>query len=145
LDIDPTPGVYFMANYDEQLKLKLVSQYRTGTIGFRALARKDGVSSSALRRWVSEAVNRKVASAIIEASGLRSWRCSRSELNRYMRTEDNAVKSCSMPVEFSFAWGIDVPPKTHRNMYDVMDARCHYTIRKRQNEYLHELYSVKTG
>jgi transposase-like protein len=52
LDIDPTFGVFFMTKYDEQLKLMLVRQYRTGMSGFRALAQKYGVSRSVLRRWV---------------------------------------------------------------------------------------------
>lgn len=90
-----------------------------------------------------ETDNQKIESEIKKSSGLSD--ANKSELDSYMRSQDEAVKSCNMAVEFSYAWGIDVPPKTHRNMYDVMGARCHYSIRKQQNEFLRDLYSIKTG
>ena len=42
-----------MAKHSEQLKLKLVKQYLAGGVGIRVLARRHGVSRSALRRWVA--------------------------------------------------------------------------------------------
>lgn len=90
-----------------------------------------------------EADNQKVAAAIRQASGLSD--ANKAELNRYMQTQDDAVMSCDMTVEFAYAWKIDVPPKTHRDLYDVMGARCRYSIRKQQNEFLRDLYSIKTG
>jgi len=90
-----------------------------------------------------ETDNQKVDNEIKQSAGLSD--ANKAELEHYMRTQDEAVKSCEMAVEFSYAWGVDVPPKTHRNMYDVMGARCHYSIRKQQNEFLRDLYSIKTG
>jgi transposase len=53
LDTDPTFGVFFMAKYSEQLKLKLVKQYLAGISGARVLAQRHGVGYSVLRRWIA--------------------------------------------------------------------------------------------
>jgi transposase len=52
LDTDPTFGVFFMAKYSEQLKLKVVKQYLGGAGGTRVLAERHGVSRSVVQRWV---------------------------------------------------------------------------------------------
>ncbi|WP_124800589.1 hypothetical protein [Paraburkholderia phosphatilytica] len=90
-----------------------------------------------------ETDSRKTANAIKQARGLSD--ANKAELDRYMRRQDDVVASCDMAVEFSYAWKIDVPPKTHRNRYDVVTTRCHYSIRKQQSEFLHDLYSINTG
>ena len=90
-----------------------------------------------------EARNQKLASQIRQTPGLSD--ANKVELDRYLRTQDDAADACKMAVEFSYAWGIDVPPKTHRNLYDVMGARCHYSIRKQENDFLRDLYSIYTG
>jgi hypothetical protein len=89
-----------------------------------------------------EVDNQEIASAINKTPGLSET--NKAELDGYMRLQDDSVKSCDMAVEFSYAWKIDVPPKTHRDLYDVMAARCHYSIRKQQNEFLRDLYSINT-
>ncbi|MDF3083358.1 IS3 family transposase [Burkholderia sola] len=43
-----------MSKHDEHLKLKVVTQYLAGGIGFRALAQTHGVGRSVVRRWVAE-------------------------------------------------------------------------------------------
>lgn len=43
-----------MTKHDEQLKLKVVKQYLTGGIGFRAVARAHGVARAQARLWVAE-------------------------------------------------------------------------------------------
>ncbi|MGH8783213.1 helix-turn-helix domain-containing protein, partial [Paraburkholderia sp.] len=52
MDTDPTFGVFFMAKYSEQLKLKVVKQYLGGAGGTRALAERHGMSRSVVQRWV---------------------------------------------------------------------------------------------
>jgi transposase len=52
LDTHPTFGVFFMAKYDESLKLKLVRQYLSGSAGTRELAKQFGVGRSTLRSWI---------------------------------------------------------------------------------------------
>ncbi|ALL71249.1 hypothetical protein K788_00010195 (plasmid) [Paraburkholderia caribensis MBA4] len=89
-----------------------------------------------------ETDNQKVAFAIKKTDGLSVE--NRAKVDNYMRTQDDAVKACDMAVEFSYAWKVDTPPKTHRNLYDVMGARCHYSIRKQQNDFLRDLYSIET-
>jgi transposase len=53
LDTDPTFGVFFMAKYSEQLKLKLVKQYEAGLAGIEVLAKRYGVSRSVLQLWIA--------------------------------------------------------------------------------------------
>jgi transposase len=53
LDTDPTFGVFFMAKYSEQLKLKLVKEYLAGAGGTRVFAQRHGVGRSVLRRWIT--------------------------------------------------------------------------------------------
>lgn len=43
-----------MTKHDEQLKLKVVTQYLNGGMGFRSVARTHGVSRTLARRWVAE-------------------------------------------------------------------------------------------
>jgi hypothetical protein len=84
----------------------------------------------------------EVATAIKKTDGLSD--ANRARFDRYMRTQDDAVKACDMAIEFAYAWKIDTPPKTHRDLYDVMAARCRYALRKQQNDFLRDLYSINT-
>lgn len=88
-----------------------------------------------------ETENEKTANTIKESEGLSSE--DRKEVERYLRSQDEGVKGCGMAIQFSYSWKVDMPPKTHRNYYDVISARCHYTIRKQQNEFLNDLLSIK--
>lgn len=90
-----------------------------------------------------EADNRRVAIAIKSTHGIKGT--SKVELDRYMRTQDEAVQVCGLASKLAYDWNIEKPPKKHVDMYDVMEARCHYSIRKEQNNFLHDLYSIKTG
>lgn len=90
-----------------------------------------------------EGENEKIAEKIASVVGTTS--ADKASLERYMRAQDEAVKSCELAVELSYSWKIDTPPKSHINMYDVMGARCHYAIRKQQNDFLRDLYSISTG
>ncbi|CAG9265117.1 exported hypothetical protein [Paraburkholderia unamae] len=90
-----------------------------------------------------EGDNAKIVKKIWQVDGTTS--ADKASLDRYMRSQDEAVKSCDLAVDLSYSWKIDVPPKTHINMYDVMGAKCRYQIRKQQNEYLRDLYSIHTG
>ncbi|WP_233855826.1 hypothetical protein [Paraburkholderia sp. HD33-4] len=87
--------------------------------------------------------NKKLADSIKSAHGIKS--ASKVELGRYMRAQDESVKACDLTSKLAYDWNIEAPPKTHVDMYDVMGARCHYSIRKQQNNFLHDLYSIKTG
>jgi transposase len=53
LDTDPTFGVFFMAKYGEQFKLKLVKEYQAGAGGVRTIAQRHGVGCTVLRRWIA--------------------------------------------------------------------------------------------
>jgi transposase len=53
LDTDPTFGVFFMAKYSEQLKLKLVKEHQGGAGGVRMIAQRHGVGYTVLRRWIA--------------------------------------------------------------------------------------------
>ncbi|SMG21015.1 hypothetical protein SAMN06265784_10244 [Paraburkholderia susongensis] len=90
-----------------------------------------------------EADNKKVANSIKSTHGVKGE--SKAELDRYMRAQDEAAKACDLASKLAYDWNIEEPPKTHVDMYDVMGARCHYSIRKQQNDFLHDLYSIKTG
>jgi hypothetical protein len=90
-----------------------------------------------------ESRNEEVANSIAKVSGTTS--ADKASLERYMRAQDEALKSCDLAVQLSYSWKIDTPPKTHINMYDVVGARCRYMIRKQQNDFLRDLYSIYTG
>lgn len=90
-----------------------------------------------------EADNKKVANLIKSAHGIKGT--SKVELERYMRAQDESAKACDLALKLAYDWNIEEPPKTHIDMYDVIGARCHYSIRKQQNDFLHNLYSIKTG
>ncbi|WP_156923559.1 transposase, partial [Burkholderia sp. WSM2232] len=53
MDTDPTFGVFFMAKYGEQFKLKLVKEYQAGAGGVRTIAQRHGVGCTVLRRWIA--------------------------------------------------------------------------------------------
>lgn len=42
----------FMTKYSEEFKLMVVQEYLSGSIGYRAIAKKYGIGDSPLRRWV---------------------------------------------------------------------------------------------
>jgi hypothetical protein len=86
--------------------------------------------------------NQKVAMQIRQL--LPRTSSERDSLNRFMNAEDEAAKHCDLAVDLSYTWSIDSPPKTHRNMYDVMSARCRYNIRKQESDFLLDLLSIKT-
>src|SRR5579864_279499 len=90
-----------------------------------------------------EADNKKVANSIKSAHGIKG--ASKAELDRYIRAQDESAKACDLAPKLAYDWNIEEPPKTHVDMYDVIGARCHYSIRKQQNDFLHDLYSIKTG
>ncbi|MBB5500837.1 hypothetical protein [Paraburkholderia sp. MM5384-R2] len=90
-----------------------------------------------------EVDNKKLANSIKSARGIKG--ASKAELDRYMRAQDESAKACDLAPKLAYDWNIEEPPKTHVDMYDVTGARCHYSIRKQQNEILRDLYSIKTG
>jgi hypothetical protein len=90
-----------------------------------------------------EADNKKLANSIKSARGIKG--AIKAELSRYMRAQDESAEACKLAPKLAYDWNIEEPPKTHVDMYDVMAARCHYSIRKQQNEFLRDLYSIKTG
>lgn len=90
-----------------------------------------------------EADNKKIAASIRSAHGTKVT--SKAKLDRYMRTQDESIGSCDLASELAYDWDVKEPPHTHVDLYDVMEARCHYSIRKQQNDFLRDLYSVKTG
>ncbi|CAM2170001.1 hypothetical protein PSAC2689_10177 [Paraburkholderia sacchari] len=53
MDTDPTFGVFFMAKYDEQFRLRIVQEYLKGSVSTRALAACHGVGRTLIRRWVA--------------------------------------------------------------------------------------------
>jgi transposase len=53
LDTRPTFGVFYMARYDEQFKLKAVQQYLSGDASYRQVAAAYGIEFSQLRCWVA--------------------------------------------------------------------------------------------
>lgn len=90
-----------------------------------------------------EADNKKVANSIKSARGIKGT--SKAELDRYMHAQDESAKACDLAPKLAYDWNVEEPPKTHVDMYDVIGARCYYSIRKQQNDFLHDLYSIKTG
>ncbi|QXE07263.1 hypothetical protein BJG93_36225 [Paraburkholderia sprentiae WSM5005] len=87
--------------------------------------------------------NKELATSIKSARGIKG--ASKAELDRYMRAQDESAKACDLAPTLASDWNVEEPPKTHVNMYDAMGARCHYSIRKQQNEFLRDLYAIKTG
>ncbi|NUX52409.1 hypothetical protein FSB65_02810 [Paraburkholderia sp. JPY418] len=89
-----------------------------------------------------EADNKKVSNAILVAHGVS--RTNKIELIRYMRVQDDAVKACDLAIKIEYPSAKERAKRNHIELYDVMAARCHYSIRKQQNEFLRDLDSIKT-
>lgn len=49
----PTFGVFCMTKYNESLKLAIVQEYLSSSLGYTALGNKHSVDRAAIRRWVS--------------------------------------------------------------------------------------------
>jgi transposase len=41
-----------MSKFDEQFKLKVVKEYLSGTVGYKSVAQRNGLSYSLIKRWV---------------------------------------------------------------------------------------------
>ncbi|WP_175152551.1 hypothetical protein [Paraburkholderia ultramafica] len=87
-----------------------------------------------------EADNKKVFNAIKLARGVTS--ANRIELSGYMRAQDDAAKACDLAIKLEYPSQKERAQRDHIELYDVMAARCHYSIRKQQNEFLHDLHSI---
>ncbi|MGF6595577.1 hypothetical protein P3T23_000284 [Paraburkholderia sp. GAS448] len=90
-----------------------------------------------------EADNKKVSNAITLARGVTS--ANKAELNQYMRAQDDAAKACDLAIKLEYPSQKERMRRDHIELYDVMAARCHYSIRKQQNEFLLDLYSITNG
>lgn len=90
-----------------------------------------------------EADNKKVSNEILLARGVSST--NKSDLIRYMRAQDDAVKACDLAIKLEYPSAKERAQRNHIELYDVMAARCHYSIRKQQNEFLRDLDSIRTG
>ncbi|WP_322052239.1 hypothetical protein [Paraburkholderia bannensis] len=86
--------------------------------------------------------NKRLVNQIVSSSGIKKK--IKTDIYRYVKGENEAVKSCGLAPTLALDWAIVTPQKSHIDMYDVMEARCHYSIRKRENEFLRDLYSIKT-
>ncbi|SDR40809.1 hypothetical protein SAMN05443245_5619 [Paraburkholderia fungorum] len=87
--------------------------------------------------------SKKVAAAIKATHGITG--ANRAKLAQYMTAQDQVAKACDLSNKLAFDWNIESSPKTHVDLYDVIGARCQYSLRKQQNDFLHDLYSIKTG
>ena len=53
MDQNPIPGVFILTKYSKELKMKVVQDYLTSSIGYRLIARKYGIkSSSSVLFWI---------------------------------------------------------------------------------------------
>lgn len=87
-----------------------------------------------------EASNKKVFNAVKLASGVTDE--SKAELSAYMRTQDAAAKACDLAINLAYPSKKEREKRNHVELYDVMTARCHYSVRKQQSEFLRDLYSI---
>jgi transposase len=53
LGTNPTFGVFFMAQYDEEFKQAILEEYLKGASGFKVLSAKFGVNRIAIKGWVN--------------------------------------------------------------------------------------------
>lgn len=90
-----------------------------------------------------EADNKKVSNAIKLTHGITS--ANKVELSGYMRAQDDAAKACDLAIKLEYPSQKERMQRDHIELYDVMAARCHYSIRNQQNEFLHDLYSITNG
>lgn len=60
-------------------------------------------------------------------------------LDNYMRLIDDQEKLCDLPVNAAHQWKKNANPETHITMFDVIKSECRYTLRKQQNDYLHDV------
>jgi transposase len=45
--------VFFMTKYDESLKLEVVQEYLSGSLGYKSLAKKYGIGRALIARWIA--------------------------------------------------------------------------------------------
>gem|GEM_PF-2949692 len=69
----------------------------------------------------------------------------KAELIRYMRIQNDAAKACDLAIKIEYPSPKERAQRNHIELYDVMAARCRYVLRSQQNEFLRDLYSIKTG
>ncbi|WP_322028449.1 lysozyme [Paraburkholderia sp. J76] len=90
-----------------------------------------------------EADNQKLSGAIKMAHGISDE--NKAELVSYMRAQDEAAKACDLAISIEYPSLKERERRNHIELYDVMAARCRYSIRKQQNEFLHDLRSITTN
>jgi hypothetical protein len=67
-----------------------------------------------------------------------------ARLDAYMLAQDQAVQYCQIEVDAAQDWQPGTGKKTHIDMYDVIDAKCQYDIRKHQNAFLRDVLGSAT-
>lgn len=87
-----------------------------------------------------EADNGKVFDAIKSMRGVAA--ANKIELTEYMREQDNAAKACDLAIKMEYPSQEERAKRDHIELYDVMAARCRYSIRNQQNEFLKDLLSI---
>jgi hypothetical protein len=89
-----------------------------------------------------EAENRKISEQIGSMRGVTSE--NRAELDEYMRAQDQAIAHCDLPDKLARVLGTRGTSEDHIDLYDVMAMRCRYYSRKQQNDFLQDVYSLRS-
>lgn len=61
---------------------------------------------------------------------------------RYMKIQEKSSESCDLAISLAYPSKKELADRNHIEVYDVMAARCRYSLRKQQNEFLHDLSSI---
>lgn len=87
-----------------------------------------------------EVDNKRISNAIKLARGVTG--ANKAELSGYMRAQDDVAKTCDLAIRIEYPSRKERTRNNHIELYDVMAARCHYSIRNQQNEFLQDLFSI---
>ncbi|WP_322069891.1 hypothetical protein [Paraburkholderia bannensis] len=84
--------------------------------------------------------NTKIANSLKSAGGITV--ANKRALDAYMRAQDDVASACNLAINLEYPSAKERAKRDHIELYDVMAARCRYTIRKQENDFLHDLRSI---
>lgn len=87
-----------------------------------------------------EADNSQISDAIELVHGVTT--ANKVKLRKYMLAQNAAAKACDLSITLEYPSRKERMRRNHIELYDVMAARCRYSIRNQQNEFLKDLLSI---
>ncbi|WP_322044825.1 hypothetical protein [Paraburkholderia sp. J67] len=87
--------------------------------------------------------NTKLANSIKSTRGVTA--ANKRTLMAYLRAQDDAASACNLAINLEYPTAKERAKRDHIELYDVMAARCRYTILNQENEFLRDLHSITSG